>query len=1045
VEAKSFGEWLRHRRRELDLTQEELARQVGCAPITVRKIESEQMRPSKQLAELLLQRLAVPAEHRARLVAFARGKGPGVSMETAMAGEWREQGEGVGAEIGGERRTAETYPTGTVTFLFTDIVGSTNLAAKRQDVWEDLRRRHHGMLAEAIGRNNGYVFQIIGDGFCAAFHNGPDAIRAAVQAQRALQAANWSETPVRVRMGIHTGSADLQSDGQYLGYLALSRVSRLMSAGHGEQVLLSQATEELVRDELPEGVGLLDLGERRLRDLIRGEHIYQVMAENLSAEFPPLKTLDLYLHNLPVQLTTFIGREREIREVKESLSGHRLVTLTGSAGTGKTRLSLQVAADVLDQFHDGVWFVELAPVADAGLVLQAVASVFNLREEAGRSLESILKDYLREKGLLLVLDNCEHLVAACAQLVDALLRACPNLKILASSREPLRIEGEAVYRVPGLSLPNPKVLPAIDVLSQFEAVRLFIDRAQLVQPSFAVTNLNAPAVAQICHRLDGIPLALELAAARLSALQVEDVQQRLDDRFRLLTGGSRMAMPHHQTLRATIDWSYELLSEAQRLLLRRLSVFVGGWTLAAAEVVCASEGLESFDVLDLLSGLVAKSLVLAEDRSGGVHYRMLESVSKYAQEKIGETGETNRLRDRHLLHFAAWAEQVAPKLRSAEQIPWMERMEAEHDNIRSALEWSLSGGDRQAGLRLAVAASWFWYPRSYWREGLTWLRAILDQVPQEVWTSARAKAFIVAGSLALEWSPRDPAADDYNGCLEYLQKVADDWWVAYGLGVVGWSFLYSKDPVAGRTRFEEAVAFARKTEDDWLLGWSLRGLAAAVQRTDILASRPILEECMLHVRAAGDRWALGETLNQLTGIPLGQGDYASAAALAEENLRVYREIQDRTLMHAPLANLMYAMLGLGNVGQAGELIREYLQLARNSGYQSLIAYGVIGHGYVAGAEGRQRRCVTLLTAGEALLNAIGMSELSFPIWRALYERCFATARERLGKSGFSQAMALGQAMTLETAVRYALEVPGKSEKAAEHLPSAPRKRSAHPA
>src|SRR5687768_15276905 len=367
----------------------------------------------------------------------------------------------------------------------------------------------------------------------------------------------------------------------------MSRVQRLMSAGHGGQVLISAATQELLLEDLPEKVSLRDLGERRLKDLIRPEHIYQLVIPGLPLEFPPLKTLDFYRHNLPVQLTSFIGREKEMEEGRQAILTHRLVTLTGVGGTGKTRLSLQIAADVLDQFQDGVWFVELAPISDPNLVPQAIFSCLGIPEQPGQTILQLLLDYLRAKKLLLVLDNCEHLIAACAELVDTLLGKAPAVKIIATSREALGVSGEMIWHVPSLSLPDARQVPTIAELSQYEAVQLFIERAMLVQSHFQITNANAPAVALICFRLDGIPLAIELAAARVKGLSAEQIASRLDDRFRLLTGGSRTALPRQQTLQATMDWSYELLSEAERALLCRLSVFAGGWTLEAAEGVCS--------------------------------------------------------------------------------------------------------------------------------------------------------------------------------------------------------------------------------------------------------------------------------------------------------------------------------------------------------------------------------------------------------------------------------------------------------------------------
>src|SRR5215213_9383794 len=504
-------------------------------------------------------------------------------------------------------------PSGTVTFLFTDIEGSTRLAQEYPDQWEALRARHDTLVRSAMDAYNGYVFQIVGDAFCVAFHSASDALNAALNAQWLLQNEPWSPAPVSVRMGLHTGAAQLNHTSDqiiYLGYRTLVLTQRIMSAGHGGQVLISRATYELVRDSLPADTELLDLGERRLKDLLRPEHLYQLNASGLLTAFPPLKTLDAFLNNLPVQLTSFIGRENEIAEIKQELKIHHLVTLTGPGGTGKTRLSLQVAADLLDLFPHGVWFIELAPLTDPDLIPQSILSAIGISEQPGKRPLGLLREYLREKKSLIVLDNCEHLLEASANVANVLLNSAPGLKVLASSREALGVKGEVSYLVPSLSLPDIKNLPVIEQLSQYEAVRLFIDRALLVAPHFVVDKDNAPHIAQICHRLDGIPLAIELAVARIKMLSVEQISKRLDDRFRLLTGGARTALPRQQTLRALIDWSYDILSENERLLLQRLSVFAGGWTLEAAEEICAGDGIETHEVLDLLTQLINKSLVV---------------------------------------------------------------------------------------------------------------------------------------------------------------------------------------------------------------------------------------------------------------------------------------------------------------------------------------------------------------------------------------------------------------------------------------------------
>jgi predicted ATPase/class 3 adenylate cyclase len=622
-------------------------------------------------------------------------------------------------------------PSGTVTFLFTDIEGSIKLAQEQRDTWEALRARHHAILRAAIEAHNGYVFQIIGDAFCAAFHTVREALEASLAAQRGLQTENWGEAPIQVRMGINTGAAQAGSNadgsGGYTGYSSMARTQRVMSTAYGGQILLSNTSAELLLGEFPAGVSLRDMKEHRLKGLLNPEHLWQAVATGLFQDFPALQTLNSIPNNLPIQLTSFIGREKEIAEIKSLVEHNRLVTLTGSGGVGKTRHSLQVAAEVLDAFPDGAWLVELAPVSSPELVPQALASVLGVHEDQSRPLVAALQDHLQPKTILLLFDNCEHLLEACAQLADGLLHACPHLKILVSSREALGMAGEVTFRVPSLSLPDARHLPSLERLTQYDSVRLFIERAVAVKSDFIVTNHNAPAVAQICSRLDGIPLAIELAAARLRGLSAEQISERLDDRFRLLTGGSRTALPRQQTLRAMIEWSYDLLSEAERVLLRRLAVFVGDWSLEAAEAVCAEpespegkdraalpalaqvqvapagQAIATTDVMDLLLRLVDKSLIVPQERGGQARYSMLETIRQFARDKLLESGEGAWLRLRHLEFFLIFAEQAEARLQSAEPLIWLHQLGAEYENLQAALEWAKEAGSAQSALRLSKA------------------------------------------------------------------------------------------------------------------------------------------------------------------------------------------------------------------------------------------------------------------------------------------------------------------------------------------------------
>ena len=549
----------------------------------------------------------------------------------------------------------------TVTFLFTDIEGSTRLWEETPDRMRPALARHDAVSRTAVESHRGVVVKMTGDGMHAAFDDALNALAAAVDLQQALaDPAATNGIPLRVRCGLHAGIVE-HRDNDFFGP-PLNRAARIMNAAHGGQVLLSQAVVDGVQEILPAMVSLRDLGRVRLKDLSTPEHVYQVVHPDLRQEFPALRSLEATPNNLMQQATRFIGREKELDELKRMVARTRLLTLTGSGGCGKTRLSLQVAADSLERFPDGAWLVELAPLADPGLVPQAVATVLGLKEEPGKPIEQTLAHYLKDKRLLLLLDNCEHLLDGCARLVDTLVRQCPTLTILASSREALGIAGEQTYRVPSLSLPDPKQLHTLASVAPFEAVQLFIDRALLARADFEFTSQSASTLASICYRLDGIPLAIELAAARLRSLSLEEINRKLDQRFRLLTGGSRTALPRQQTLRALIDWSYDLLNQSEQTLFCRLAVFAGGWMLEAVQQVCSDESADEWDAVDLLTSLIEKSLVTAEDCNGATRYRLLETVRQYARDRLLESGEGERWRDRHLACFLAMAEEAAPKL-----------------------------------------------------------------------------------------------------------------------------------------------------------------------------------------------------------------------------------------------------------------------------------------------------------------------------------------------------------------------------------------------
>lgn len=847
------------------------------------------------------------------------------------------------------------YPTGTVTFLFTDIQGSTKLWEAHPEAMRAALARHDTLMRQSIEAQQGYVFKTVGDAFCAAFPTANQAFQAALAAQLGLTAEPWEvwnlPTPLRVRMGLHTGSAE-ERGGDYFGQ-PLNRVARLMGTAHGGQTVFSEVTHGLVRDALPPHASLLNLGAHRLKDLGRPEIVFQLLHPSLQAEFPPLHSLDnpALPNNLPQQATSFIGRERQVEEVKALLAKTRLLTLTGAGGSGKTRLALQVAAELLGGKGDGVWLVELAGLSDPALVPQAVVDVLGVREAASKSVGQALSEWLRPKRLLLILDNCEHLVGACAALAADLLRTCPGVRLLASSREPLNVTGEQTYRVPTLSLPDSKQPQTAKNLTQYEAVRLFIERAQAVQPAFHVTDASAPAVAQVCWRLDGIPLAIELAAARSRALSADEINRRLDQRFRLLTGGSRDRLPRQQTLRALIDWSYDLLTEPEKSLLCRLSVFAGGWTLAAAEAVCSGEPVEDWEVLDLLTFLVDKSLVVYEgvDGQGGQgRMRLLETVRQYAGDRLQESGSSEAMLDRAASWFLRLAAEAAGQMLGPEQAAWLEKLETEHDNLRASLSWyereekSASG---EAGLRLAVALCRFWATRGHFSEGRQWLGKALGRMPentsgQEVATgfaaealALRGKALSGAGSLARNQGDYAGAWALLEEAVNIRRRLGDRQGLAISLNNLGNVAESQGDYAAARVLYEESLMICRQLENQGGVAIALNNVGLIAERQgDYAGAQALYEESLMLSRQLGYQGGIAISLNSLGVVAERQGDYAAARALYEESLILSRQLGYQQGIAENLECMAGAATGLNQMVRAARLGGAVSSLRETIGY-----------------------------------------------------------------------------------------------------------------
>ncbi len=872
-------------------------------------------------------------------------------------------------------------PTGTVTFLFTDIEGSTRLLQQLKDAYADVLMECRRLVRTAIQERGGQEVGAEGDAVFAAFPSAREALTAAVMAQQRILRHTWPDgAAVRVRMGLHTGEARVV-EGGYVG-MDVHRAARIAAAAHGGQILLSDSLSGLLSRNLPPGATLRDLGLHRLKDLKEAEHVFQVVHPDLPADFPSLKSLHRPPTNLPIQLTSFVGREREMTEITRLVSTVRLVTLTGIGGSGKTRLALKVAADVLEDYADGVWLVELAALSDPELVPKTVASTLDVPEQPGRPMLETLTDALRAKALLLVLDNCEHLLTACATLAETLLRASPDLRILATSREPLDVPGEAVRRVPSLAIPASRDVLSPEELTRYDSVRLFVDRAALTRPEFAVTPHNAPAVAQVVTRLDGIPLAIELAAARAKALTVEQIAARLDDRFRLLTGGSRRSLPRQQTLRAAMDWSYELLPPGERIMLRRLSVFVGGWTLEAAEGICAGRAIKRDEVLDLLTKLVDKSLVIAEAQRDETRYRLLETVREYALDRSLESpGEAKELRMRHKDWYLDLAERANSLFGRLEETVLYKRFDVEHDNLRAALGWSLEEqGSGDAALRIAAALASFWHNHSHYAEGRQWLKRALSQSSGNV-SSARGRALDYAAVLAWRQGDYEEAVALSEESITVLQGLAETPRLADAHRHRGLVSLRQGDFAAAMVCFEKSLALARQCREKWLIAYAL-AMLATVARYEGHHDKAwaLSEECVTLSREVAGKRAIAYATRLAGDVARSRADLSSAVRLYSESLALYQEAGDKWIAQDCLEGLAAVAAALGEYGRA----------------------------------------IHLFAAAEAIREALGLTLASFD--QDIHDAHVIAARAALEDTTFTAAWAQGRAMTLEQAIEYALAV-----------------------
>jgi predicted ATPase/class 3 adenylate cyclase/DNA-binding CsgD family transcriptional regulator len=803
-------------------------------------------------------------------------------------------------------------PTGTVTLLLADVEGSTRLWETEPDEMTAALARLDRAVCDLVGAHDGVrpVEQGEGDSFVAAFARASDAVACALELQRAPLA------PIRLRIGLHTGEVQLRDDANYAGP-TINRTARLRDLGHGGQTVLSGATEAMVIDRLPEGAWLSDLGAHPLRDLPRPERVVQLCHPDLRKEFPPLRTAsDVVAHHLPAQLTSFIGRQAEIAELRQIVVDNRLVTLTGAGGSGKTRLAVEVTAQLTTEFPEGVWYVDLAPITNPAVVPLTVARTVGLPDQPGRSTMDILLRFVGDRTMLLLLDNCEHLLDACGTMTAELLNACPHLTILATSREPLGLAGEVIWRVPSLSVAD-------------EAIELFSDRARRARPDFRVGDDNASVVEEICRRLDGMPLAIELAAARVRALSLPQIVDSLHDRFRLLTGGARTAVRRQQTLRASVDWSHALLTEPERILFRRLAVFMGGFDLDAAQAVAGSTEVERYQLLDVLGLLVDKSLVVAEDSGGTMRYRLLETVRQYALEKLGESGEADDVRSRHCEYYTAMAIMLDSQGQSGFErlMPWAE---VEIDNLRAAFAWSRESADPQRALQLVSSLHLFWITAARFREALAGFDAVLtDENPPDVapavWVRAVADQAIIAAFAVVPTS---------------LERV------------------------------QGALATAREVGDSALLA---RILTACGMLTAYYAdvAQPFFAEAINLLRAAGDRWQLCRVLTYQAVAAYFAGEPSASRAAAEEALELAKSLGDRFQSRGCREWLCYALAMQGNLTDATHVLRALIDEAQAAQDRTVHILSLVALGYVLAFQGHAAAAYSAAQSALEAAEAVG--------------------------------------------------------------------------
>lgn len=916
------------------------------------------------------------------------------------------------------RLREDRLPSGVVAFLFTDIEGSTQRWDKHRDAMDAAVKLHDTIVRGAIEAGAGYVFKTAGDAFCAAFSSARDAVTAAVDIQRELAGADFAAVDgIRVRIGLHIGQAS-ERDGDYFGP-AVNRTARLMSIGHGGQVLLSGAMHEAAEISLPSGAWLTDLGLRRLKDLTEPEHVWQLDIAGLAADFPPLSSLDARPNNLPVQLTRLIGRETDVDEIKALITKHRLVTLLGSGGVGKTRLALQVAADLIDRYPDGVWFADLAPISDPELVASVVAQALGISQAQDRRVDEAVVERLKRKKLILVLDNCEHLVESASRLSEAIVRGCAGVSVLATSRQALGIDGEVVHRLPSLAVPSDLAGMQAGQAHQYGAITLFVERASAADSRFSLTDDTAPVVADICRRLDGIPLAIELAAARVKVLTIPNLAKRLDDRFKLLTGGNRTALPRQKTLMALIDWSYDLLTKNEQTLLTRVAIFAGGFGLDAAATICADGTVDELEILDLLSSLTDKSLIVADTLGEEERYRLLESTRAYSLAKLQDTGERERLAASHAAYFKRLAE-FADETHLSLPSPWpLAHLEVERDNFRAALDWSITD-EHDVPLGAAVAGSLerLWTTGGLMAEGRYWIGRAQARLDESTNPKEAARLWLALAAIV----HAKPKYDCATRALALFEKLSEPRRAA-------WSRFHAAFALHQMGRIEEAerecdraLAVSRDCGNARCIAacLNLQGLFYRSPGHDSAEARGVFAQALEIFKSLEDEGGAAVVLGNIAELDFYEGDLSGATAMAEEARDITLGTHNMFYLALSNTNLAAYRIASGDYDAAVAAAREGLKCALQEQHALGIAIVLQHFAYLAAIRGDVRDGARLLGYADARLRALGYEREYTEKW--CFEKLLTELRGHLDDSEIEKFTAEGAAWTEDRAVELAVSV-----------------------